>query len=328
MFILDTKKRPRRNRKSPAIRALLQENHLNVNDLIAPLFVIEGTQVKEPINSMPNIFRLSIDLLIKEAKDLFSLGINTFALFPVIDKVKKDPLGSIALENDNLLARTLISLKSALPQCTIIADVALDPYTSHGHDGLIDHNGDVINDATVEQLCKLSLHAAESGADIVAPSDMMDGRIKAIRSALDQSGYVQTSILSYAVKYASSFYGPFREALSSTLIKGDKKSYQMNPANSKEALLEALLDIEEGADMLMIKPALPYLDILYQVQQKSPVPVGAYHVSGEYAMVMAADEKGYLNAKEIFLESLLSLKRAQARFIFTYAAKMIAETCY
>jgi porphobilinogen synthase len=316
--------RPRRNRKSPAIRALLQENRLHRDHLIAPLFVLEGKNLKEPIFSMPEIYRLSLDYILEEVKQLYELGIKTVALFPVIPKEKKDPYGKESLVKDNLLARALKEIKNGFPDITLIADIALDPYTNHGHDGILNKKGDVDNDQTVLTLEQLSLHAAAAGADIVAPSDMMDGRIGAIRKTLDSCSFQETSILSYSAKYASAFYGPFREALSSSPLSGDKKSYQMHPANSREALLEAHLDAQEGADMLMVKPALPYLDIISKIKESVHIPVGAYHVSGEYSMVMAAAERGWLNADQVFLESLTSIKRAGAQFIFTYAAKKIA----
>ena len=316
--------RPRRNRKSASIRAMLQENTLHPHHLIAPLFVLEGKNIKEPISSMPEIYRLSIDHLLKEVKQLYTLGIQTIALFPVIDPKKKDPYGKEALVKDNLATIALKEIKNAFPDITLIADIALDPYTNHGHDGILNNKGDVDNDKTVIALEELSIHLASAGADIVAPSDMMDGRIEAIRKALDRACLQEVSILSYSAKYASAFYGPFRDALSSTPLSGDKKSYQMNPANSREALLEAHLDVQEGADMLMVKPALAYLDILSKIKEAVHIPVGAYHVSGEYSMVMAAAEKGWLDAEKVFLESLISIKRAGAQFIFTYAAKKIA----
>jgi porphobilinogen synthase len=318
--------RPRRNRKSSAVRALVQENHLLPQQLVAPLFIIEGNASREIISSMPGVERLSIDLLIEEVQQLYKLGIRAIDLFPVILKEKKDPFGQEAVHPDNLVFRAIKAIKQAIPEMCIMVDVALDPFTSHGHDGIVDEKGVILNDPTLHVLGEMSLLAAQAGADVIAPSDMMDGRVGHIRRCLDAAGFIDVSILSYAAKYASSFYGPFREALHSAPQFGDKKSYQMNPANSREALLEASLDVSEGADMLMIKPALSYLDIVYQVRQATHLPLGAYHVSGEYAMVMAAAEKGWLDADKVFMESLISIRRAGADFILTYAAKRVAKS--
>lgn len=318
--------RPRRNRKSAAIRSLIQETHLLPHHLVAPLFVLEGEQRCESIQSMPGIERLSIDLLIKEVKNLHQLGIKAVDLFPVIPKEKKDPYGKEAIHPGNLLIRAVEALKNEVPDMCIMVDIALDPFTSHGHDGVVNDAGQILNDPTLYMLGEMSVLAAQAGADVIAPSDMMDGRVKYIRQTLDREGFSDVSILSYAAKYASAFYSPFREALNSAPKFGDKKTYQMNPANSREAILEALLDEYEGADMLLIKPALPYLDIIAKIREKTQLPLAAYHVSGEYAMVMAAAEKGWLDADKIFLESLLSIKRAGADFILTYAAKRIAST--
>lgn len=317
--------RPRRNRQTGAIRALVQENHIHPQMLIAPLFVIEGRQEKQSISSMPGVYRLSIDLLIEEVVSLHKLGIQAVDLFPFIPADKKDSFGSEAVRRGNLVQQAVEALKRKIPEICVMVDIALDPYTDHGHDGLVNDRGEILNDPTLDLLGKMAIIAAEAGADFVAPSDMMDGRVKHLRKELDAAGYTQVGILSYAAKYASSFYGPFRDALSSAPKFGDKKSYQLNPANSREALREAILDESEGADMLLIKPALAYLDILTKVRDNTYLPLGAYHVSGEYAMVMAAAEKGWLDADAVFMECLLSMRRAGADFIFTYAAKRIAE---
>lgn len=322
-MVHDLLKRPRRNRKSPAIRSLVQETTLQANDLIVPFFILEGTNQRISISSMPGIDRLSVDLLIKEAELLHVQGIQAIALFPVIDPTLKDPSGREAWNPNSLIPQAIKTVKKELPTLCIINDVALDPFTSHGHDGIVNGEGEIDNDETLDALVKQALCYAEAGTDIVAPSDMMDGRVKVIREALDIEGFTQTSILSYAAKFASAFYGPFRNAIQTTLAFGDKKTYQLDPANKREAVKEALLDEEEGADMLLVKPGLPYLDIISAIREKSSLPVGAYHVSGEYAMVMAAHEKGYINGEQVFLESLTSLKRAGADFIFTYAAPQL-----
>lgn len=320
--------RPRRNRKSPAIRALIQETKLFPQSLIAPLFVVDGTQQKQPIHSMPGVFRFSIDLLVKEVIALYRLGIRAVDLFAAIDPAQKDPTGSEAIRADNLIQRTVRALKKEIPEMCVMVDIALDPFTNHGHDGVIDETGYVLNDATLEQLGKMSVMAAEAGADIVAPSDMMDGRVAYIRYALDQAGHINVGILAYAAKYASAFYGPFRDALNSAPKFGDKKNYQMHPANRREALREIALDECEGADMLLIKPALAYLDVICEAKKQTTLPLGAYHVSGEYSMVMAAAEKGWLDGDRVMAECLLSIKRAGADFILTYAARRIAELAH
>jgi len=317
--------RPRRNRKNAAIRGLVQETHLHPSAFVAPLFVIEGTGIRQAISSMPGIERLSIDQLIKEVAILKQLGVNAIALFPVIAPEEKDPNGAAALKRGNLLHRAISFVKKEFPDCCVMVDIALDPYTDHGHDGLVDDSYTIINDKTVDVLVEMALLAAESGVDIVAPSDMMDGRVHAIRQGLDYAGFTEVGICSYAAKYASAFYGPFREALHSAPKFGDKKTYQMNPANMREALLECSLDEIEGADMLLIKPGLAYLDIICRVKEETVLPVGAYHVSGEYAMVMAAAERGWIDADQVFYESLLAMKRAGADFIFTYAAARVSK---
>lgn len=318
-------KRPRRNRKSAALRALLQETRLHPANFIAPLFIHEGHHQKVAIASMPGVYRLSIDLLLKEIESLLNLDIKAVDLFVVVPKEKKDPFGSEALRRGNLLEHAIKAIKQTFPEMCVMVDIALDPFTDHGHDGLINDQGGVINDATVQVLGKMALLAADAGADVVAPSDMMDGRIGYIRRVLDEEGFTDVSILAYAAKYASSFYGPFREALSSAPKFGDKKGYQLNPANWREALLECALDEFEAADMLLIKPALPYLDIIAKVREKTCLPIGAYHVSGEYAMVKAAAQNGWLDGERVMHECLLSIKRAGADFILTYAAKEMAE---
>ena len=319
--------RPRRLRKQKFNRSLVRENSLSASDLIYPLFVIEGENKREIIESMPGIERVSIDQLLVEAKEVMDLKIQAIALFPVISSDKKTEEAEEAYNPDGLVQRAVRALKRSLPELAVITDVALDPFTSHGQDGLIDSDGYVLNDETVDVLIKQSISHAEAGADIVAPSDMMDGRIGAIRNALEESGFIHTNILSYSAKYASSFYGPFREAVGSlgNLGKSDKKSYQMDPGNSNEAIREVELDINEGADMVMIKPGLPYLDIVSNVKQVFGVPTFAYHVSGEYAMLKAASQNNWIDEKSTVLETLLCFKRAGADAILTYYAKDAAK---
>lgn len=318
-------RRPRRNRQSPAIRDLVQETRLHPSDLVSPLFVVEGSSQQQPIASMPGIYRYSLDLLINEARELHRLGIRAIDLFCYIPNEKKDAAGSEAVRSGNLLQEAIRLLKREIPDLCLMVDIALDPFTTHGHDGVLNEAGIVDNDLTLPVLGQMSLLAAEAGADIVAPSDMMDGRVAYIRRVLDAAGFSPVGIISYAAKYASAFYGPFREALNSAPKFGDKKGYQMNPANVREALLECRLDELEGADMLLIKPALPYLDVIAKVKEATTLPVGAYHVSGEYSMVMAAAQKGWLDAEKVFSECLLSIKRAGADFILTYAAKHVLK---
>jgi porphobilinogen synthase len=318
-------RRPRRNRQTAAIRGLVQETHLHPSQLVAPLFMIEGTSQQQAIVSMPGIYRYSLDLLLKEIIALHQLGIRAIDLFCYVPTEKKDAQGSEAVKQGNLLQQAIRLIKQEIPDMCLMVDIALDPFTTHGHDGVINGQGVVDNDTTLFVLGQMSVLAAEAGADIVAPSDMMDGRVAYIRAALDQAGFSSVGILSYAAKYASAFYGPFREALNSAPKFGDKKDYQMNPANVREALMECQLDEWEGADMLLIKPALPYLDVIAKVREVTTLPLGAYHVSGEYAMVMAAAQNGWLDAKRIFEECLMAIKRAGADFILTYAAKQVAE---
>jgi len=315
--------RPRRNRKSPAMRGLVQETRLHSSDFVVPFFIVEGENVIQPVETMPGVSRYSIDLAVREAEQLLKSGIRAIDLFTVVPIEKKDSHGSEAIRASNLLCRAVSAIKKALPEMCVMVDVALDPYTSHGHDGVVDADGNILNDETIDILMQMSVLAAQAGADVIAPSDMMDGRVSYIRQALDQSGFHNVSICSYAAKYASSFYGPFRDALHSAPKFGDKQTYQMNPANIREALMECSLDEAEGADMLLIKPALAYLDVIAAVKNQCDIPVGAYHVSGEYSMVMAAAERGWVDADKVFMESLLSIKRAGADFIFTYAAKRI-----
>ncbi|ABO25248.1 porphobilinogen synthase [Shewanella loihica] len=320
-------RRMRRMRKHDFSRRLMAENQLSVNDLIYPMFVLEGNNRTEQVASMPGIERYSIDLLLKEAEELVKLGIPLVALFPVTPAEKKTLMAEEAYNADALAQRAVRALKEAFPQLGVMTDVALDPFTTHGQDGIIDEDGYILNDITTEILVKQALSHAEAGADIVAPSDMMDGRIGAIRQALEAAGHVNTQIMAYSAKYSSNYYGPFRDAVGSAgnLKGGNKHSYQMDPANSDEALHEVALDIQEGADMVMVKPGMPYLDIVNRVKTELAVPTFAYQVSGEYAMHMAAIENGWLAEKAIVMESLLCFKRAGADGILTYFAKRAAQ---
>lgn len=319
--------RPRRMRSNEFIRRLVRESSLSVDDLIYPLFITEGDNIRQPIISMPGIERLSLDQLIVDAQEICELKIPAIALFPVIPPEQKSPDAKEAHNPSGLIPRTIKVLKEKFPDLGIISDVALDPYTSHGQDGLIDENGYVLNDETVDVLMKQSLTHARAGVDIIAPSDMMDGRIGAIRKVLEEEKFVNTKILAYSAKYASSFYGPFRDAVGSAgnLGKSSKETYQMDPCNSDEALQEVALDIQEGADMVMVKPGLPYLDIVRRVKDEFKVPTFVYQVSGEYAMIKAAAANGWLDEKKVVLESLTSIKRAGANAIFTYYAKEVAK---
>lgn len=319
--------RMRRLRRDGFSRRLMRENLLTVNDLIYPVFICEGTGIRQPVPSMPGVERLSLDLLLEETAHLTRLKIPAIALFPVVAADKKSLDAREAYHHQGLVQRAVRALKTEFPDLGVITDVALDPFTSHGQDGLIDASGYVLNDETVAVLVKQALSHAEAGADIVAPSDMMDGRIGAIRKALEENGHVHTRILSYAAKYASYFYGPFREAVGSAanLGSGNKFTYQMDPANGDEALREVALDLQEGADMVMVKPGLPYLDVIRRVKDHFRVPVMAYQVSGEYAMLKAAVNQGWLEEKQVVLETLLSFKRAGADGILTYYAKTAAE---
>lgn len=318
--------RPRRNRQNEVIRSMVRENSLSADNLIAPLFVVDGKNQRIPIKSMPGQFRLSIDELVKESKELYALGVKCVAIFPAIDDKLKTPDAKEAFNKDGLNARAIRAVKEALPSMLVMGDIALDPYSSEGHDGLVDpKTGEILNDPTLEVLAKQALCEAEAGADIIGPSDMMDGRVGFIRKALDGSKFHNTLIMSYTAKYASAYYGPFREALDSAPKKGDKKTYQMDPGNSTEALREAELDSEEGADILMVKPGLPYLDIIYRLKEKSTLPIAAYNVSGEYAMVKAAAANGWIDNDKVVLETLLCFRRAGADIILTYFAKEAAS---
>ena len=319
--------RMRRARYDDFSRRLIRETHLGVDDLIYPVFIIEGEKRREKIDSMPDIERLTIDELLLETEVLLALDIPAIALFPVTPEEKKSNDAKEAYNPDGLAQRAVRILKEKFPEMGVITDVALDPFTSHGQDGLIDDNGYVINDETVEVLVKQSLSHADAGVDIVAPSDMMDGRIGAIRNALEYAHHVNTRILAYSAKYASNFYGPFRDAVGSATSLGDsdKYSYQMDPANTDEALREVALDIEEGADMVMVKPGVPYLDIVNRVKTEFGIPTFVYHVSGEYAMLKAAAEKGWLNERAVVMESLMACKRAGADAILSYYAKQVAQ---
>lgn len=318
--------RPRRNRQNEVIRSMVRESYLSPDHFIAPLFVIEGKNQIIPIKSMPGHSRLSIDELVKEAKELYSLGVKCVALFPAIDDKLKTPDAREAYNRDGLNARAIRAVKEAVPGMLVMGDIALDPYSSEGHDGLVDpKTGEILNDPTLEVLAKQALCEAEAGADIIGPSDMMDGRVGYIRMALDETSFQNTMIMSYTAKYASGYYGPFREALDSAPKKGDKKTYQMDPANSTEALREAELDTAEGADILMVKPGLPYLDIIYRLKEMSTLPIAAYNVSGEYAMVKAAAQNGWIDNDKVILETLTCFRRAGADIILTYFAKEAAK---
>jgi len=317
--------RPRRNRRNDVIRSMVRESHLLPAHLIAPLFVIEGEKQRVPIKSMPGQFRLSVDELVKECRELYDLGVHTVALFPAISDSLKTPDAREAFNPEGLNARSIRAVKEALPDMMVMGDIALDPYSSEGHDGLVDpKSGEILNDPTLEVLAKQAICEARAGVDIIGPSDMMDGRVGFLRAALDKEGFQNVLIMSYCAKYASGFYGPFREALDSAPKKGDKKTYQMDPANSKEALREAMLDEEEGADILMVKPGLPYLDVIYRLKENFTLPIAAYNVSGEYAMVKAAAQNGWIDNDKVILESLLSFRRAGADIILTYFAKEAA----
>lgn len=317
----------RRNRilrQSPAIRAMVAETILRPEDFIAPLFIVEGNNVKEEISSMQNYFRMSIDLTVQEVKELWGMGIKCVLLFIKCADELKDNKGTEALNPDGLMQRSIKAIKDACPDMCVMTDVALDPFSSYGHDGIVENN-EIVNDATVEVLARMSVSHAQAGADFVAPSDMMDSRVSAIRDALEMNGFSKTGIMSYSAKYASCFYGPFRDALDSAPGFGDKKTYQMDFANRKEAIKEVLMDVAEGADIVMIKPAMAYLDIIREVKDNVDVPVSAYHVSGEYAMIKAAAKMGWLNEEKAVIESLTSIKRAGADLIATYFAKDVVR---
>jgi porphobilinogen synthase len=314
--------RPRRNRTSDAVRRLVRETSLSPSDLIWPLFVVDGE--KQPIGSMPGCFRLPRDLLVEEARQAWTLGVPAVALFPALPDDLKDPMAKESANPDGLLQHAVRDLKEAVPDLLVITDVAMDPYSSDGHDGIV-KDGKILNDETLEVLATMAVNQAAAGADLVAPSDMMDGRVGFIRSALDEAGHCEVGILAYSAKYASAFYGPFREALDSAPKSGDKQTYQMDPANVHEALREVFLDVAEGADIVMVKPALPYLDVIATIKANVELPVAAYQVSGEYSMLKAAGQLGWLDADAVLVESLVSIKRAGADMILTYAAKDVAQ---
>lgn len=329
-FKLDLVERPRRLRRNASIRALVEETVLRPADFIAPLFVVDGDGAPEPVGSMPGVSRLNLADLVSECRQLAALGVRAIALFPKLDVRFKDELGTAALSEDALILRAVRAVKQAVPDMVVMTDIALDPYTSHGHDGILTADGrDVDNDRTVGVLCSMAVLHARAGVDFVAPSDMMDGRIGAIRTALDQAGHTQTAIMAYSAKYASAFYGPFRDAVGSASSAGthhlDKRTYQLNPANRREALVEVALDEAEGADIIMVKPAGAYLDIIRDVRESSTKPVAAYQVSGEYAQIHAAARLGWLDLAKCRHESLLAIKRAGADMILTYFAKDMAE---
>ena len=316
--------RPRRNRKSTAIRNLVEETNLGPQHLIYPIFLKNGKNIKEEVSSLPNNYRWSLDRLLPEIDECMNLGVQTFDIFPCVDEALKDKIASYSYAEDNFYLEAIREIKARFPESVLMSDVAMDPYSSDGHDGYVE-NGKIINDTTLPILAKMSLAQAQAGIDIIGPSDMMDGRVGVIREALDQNGYTDVSIMSYTAKYASAFYGPFRDALNSAPKSGDKKTYQMNPANKREALLEAQLDFDEGADMLMVKPALCYLDVIHMLRENFPIPITAYNVSGECAMVYAAAKSGYLNYDLAVYEILLSIRRAGADGILTYFAKDFAQ---
>jgi porphobilinogen synthase len=321
---LELTKRPRRLRRNPSLRSMATETHLTVDDLIYPMFVMEGENERVEIASMPGCYRYTLDLLLVEIADAYNLGIKAIALFPVVPEAKKDETGTESFNPEGLAQRTVRAIKAQTPDIIAITDVALDPFTTHGHDGVIDSEGNILNDETVDILVQMSVSQAQAGTDMVAPSDMMDGRVGAIRRGLDAAGFTHVGILAYSAKYASAYYGPFRDALDSAPKFGDKKTYQMNPANAREAITEVELDLAEGADIVMVKPALAYLDIIHLVKANCNVPVAAYNVSGEYAMIKAAAQLGWIDEKKIIMETLLSMKRAGADLILTYFAKEVA----
>lgn len=316
--------RPRRNRKSEVIRQMVQETVLQPANLIFPLFIVDGNVQKTEVNSMPGIFRYSVDNLLREVESCVKLGLMAFDLFPNIEESLKDKYATESYRENSLYLRAIKEVKQRFPEVCILTDVAMDPYSSDGHDGIVE-NGEILNDETLEVLGKMALAHAHAGADIIAPSDMMDGRVGYIRQVLDDNKFTNVSIMSYAAKYASAFYGPFRDALKSAPKHGDKKSYQMNPANQREALIEARLDEAEGADFLMVKPALPYLDVIKLLHDNSDLPIAAYNVSGEYAMIKAAVQNGWLDERRSIMEVLLSIRRAGATTILTYHAKEVLE---
>lgn len=317
--------RPRRNRATAAIRSMVQETRLDVANLIYPLFMEDGKNIKKPIPSLPGIFRYSLDTLLKEIEESVALGIQSFVLFPAVNDSLKDKTASYSYHSDNFYLKAATEIKKQFPHIMLMSDVAMDPYSSDGHDGFVDENGKIVNDVTLPILAKMSVAQAAAGFDVLGPSDMMDGRVGYMREALDKEGFTDVGIMSYSAKYASAYYGPFREALDSAPKSGDKKTYQMNPANKMEALREATLDAAEGADFLMVKPALCYLDVIHLLKENFDIPITAYNVSGEYAMLKAACQNGWLNYEQAMPEMLLSMKRAGADGILTYFAKDFAQ---
>ena len=316
--------RPRRNRSSAAIRTMVEENRLSVKDLLFPLFVMDGTATKTEIKSMPGIYRYTTDVLLKEIEECLNLGITSYALFPQVAEERKDSLATESHRQGSLYLDAIHAVTSRFPEISMLTDVAMDPYSSDGHDGIV-KNGEILNDETLEVLAKMAVAQAQAGSKMIGPSDMMDGRVGYLRESLDDAGFTNVGIMAYSAKYASAFYGPFRDALESAPKFGDKKTYQMNPANSREALREAELDELEGADFLMVKPALAYLDIISLLRDNTNLPIAAYNVSGEYAMVKAAAANGWIDGEKAMLESLLSMKRAGAQVILTYFAKEFAQ---
>ncbi len=317
-------RRPRRNRKNEVVRSQIRETKVEVDNLIYPLFVVDGQNHKSEVKSLPGQFRLSLDNLLSEVEECMNLGVQCFDLFPAVDDSLKDELGTYSYSKNNFYLKYISEVKKRFPEAVIMTDVAMDPYSSDGHDGIV-RDGKIINDETLDVLARMSVAQAEAGADIIGPSDMMDGRVEHIRDALDDAGFSDVSIMSYTAKYASAFYGPFRDALDSAPKFGDKKTYQMDPANKQEALIEAELDYFEGADYLMVKPALCYLDVIHMLKEEYPVPIAAYNVSGEYAMLKAAAQNGWLEYDRAMTEMLLSIKRAGADVILTYFAKDFAQ---
>ena len=316
--------RPRRNRSSAAIRTMVEENRLSVKDLLFPLFVMDGKNTQTEIKSMPGIYRYTTDLLLKEIETCVNLGITSFALFPQVEEARKDSLATESHRQGSLYLESIHAVASRFPEISLLTDVAMDPYSSDGHDGIV-KGGEILNDETLEVLAKMAIAQAQAGSKLIGPSDMMDGRVGYLRESLDDAGFTNVGIMAYSAKYASAFYGPFRDALESAPKFGDKKTYQMNPANSREALREAELDELEGADFLMVKPALAYLDIISLLRENSHLPIAAYNVSGEYAMVKAAAANGWIDGEKAMLESLLAMKRAGAQVILTYFAKEFAQ---
>lgn len=317
--------RPRRNRKSKAVRSLVRETIVSTNDLIFPLFLLESPMAAIEINSMPGIYRLGLEKMLQEIEDCLKIGVSTFDIFPVVEEHHKDKTATKSHDADFFYLKALKKIKQEFPEACIMTDVAMDPYSSDGHDGLVDEHGNILNDESLEILGKMTLAQAETGIDIIGPSDMMDGRVGYLREELDMNDFTNVSIMSYTAKYASGFYGPFRDALDSAPKSGDKKTYQMDPANQREALIEADLDVEEGADFLMVKPALSYLDVIKILKDNYELPIAAYNVSGEYSMVCAAAEKGWLDKNQVMEEVLLSIKRAGADIILSYYAKEFAK---